>query len=302
MLKTLLLGVTFLIIGSITSLACAAYYRPLLVLDMRNSPELPRHFRTTSDVVPPSINIQGLRELHIAGGAQFSLLSLQQIRERIRSKHFLIIDLRQESHGMLNGNAISWYGRRDAANAGKTPEQIEKRQTQLLVTLGEDEIALVNKIEQKTADGEIEKVKPVEFMIHQTSSEQDLLSGLGIQYQRLYVQDFHAPTGDQVDRFIKIVNELPENTRIYFHCRAGIGRTTVFMAMYDMMRNAKHVSFEDILARQAALGGKDLTKFPDKKNFKYKWAVNRLNFLKKFYDYARTNADDFKTSWTEWHP
>ena len=41
----------------------------------------------------------------------------------------LIVDLRQESHGFLNGNAISWYGTRNAANEGKIGRQIEAEQS-----------------------------------------------------------------------------------------------------------------------------------------------------------------------------
>ncbi len=300
LLKSLLLGTTFILIMCASAMVWANYYRPLLVLDMRNSPELPKHFRTTSNVLPQSVNPTGLAELHAAGSGQFSALAFKLARERMQTDKLLVIDLRQESHGMLNGNAVSWYGPRDAANAGKSPEQIETRQSQLLITLGEDEIALVNQIVKKSDEGEIEKVKPIEFLVHQTSTEQEFLSGMGVRYQRIYVQDFHAPAADQVDRFISIVNELPKDEWIFFHCRGGVGRTTVFMAMYDMMRNAKKVSFADIMARQTALGGKDLTRLPNKKNFKYKWAVNRLKFLQQFYAYSRTNTDNFQTLWTEW--
>lgn len=39
-----------------------------------------------------------------------------------------------------------------------------------------------------------------------------------------------------------------------FHCEAGEGRTTAYMAMYDMMKNPD-VSLKDILYRQHLLGG-----------------------------------------------
>jgi hypothetical protein len=66
------------------------------------------------------------------------------------------------------------------------------------------------------------------------------------------------------------------------------------------MKNAKRVSFEDILARQAALGGSELQELPNQDNFKYKFASHRLHFLQKFYEYAKTNNDDFSTTWVQW--
>ena len=36
----------------------------------------------------------------------------------------------------------------------------------------------------------------------------------------------------------------------HFHCKEGIGRTTTFMIMYDIMKNYKEVSLNDIIKRQ----------------------------------------------------
>lgn len=300
MIKSLILGIAFLLLIIPSALVWAKYTQPLLVLDMRNSPELPKHFRIISNSLPDSINSKGLSDLHAAGGGQFSRASLEKILSKLHTKNLLVIDLRQESHGMLNGNAISWYGKRNAANADKTRNEIDEDQSRLLTALGEEEVAVVSKILKKSADGAIEKVKPTEYMVHQTSAEKDLVTNMKLRYKRIYVQDYHAPSDKEVDRFLAIVSTVPANKWIYFHCRAGVGRTSVFLTMYDMLHNAKKVSFEDILARQVALGGKDLTAFPAKKHFKYPWAVERLDFIKKFYQYAHDNKDGYKTSWSQW--
>ncbi|MBX3709077.1 MAG: hypothetical protein KIT56_02150 [Gammaproteobacteria bacterium] len=300
MIKNLVLGIIVILLMVASTLIWARYTSPLLVLDMRNSPELPKHFRTTSDSIGDELNAEGLSQLEIAGGGEFSKSAFEQILFRLQAKKIVVIDLRQESHGLLNGNAISWYGLHNAANAGKSSTQIEEDQSNRLVDLGEQELAVVNKILKKSFDGEIKKVKTVEYLVHQTSTEEEFVTGIGQKYQRLYVQDYHAPSPKEVDRFIRIVKALPKNKWIYFHCREGVGRTTTFMVMYDMIRNAKKVSFADILARQMALSGKDLTKMPDKNNFKYQLAVDRLDFIKKFYEYARNNQDNYHTSWSQW--
>lgn len=293
-IKTLLFLILFM-------LSTQVYADPMLVLDMRNVPALPRNFRTTSDPVPTNINTLGLAELHIAGGAQFSKLALQKILQKLRTKHLTIIDLRQESHGFLDGNAISWYGPRDDANAGMTDSQIEKTQEELLHGLELQEFAKAYVVLKKSPTGQITERKPVEFSVHGVSSEAELVTLSHLNYGRIYVQDFHAPSDKEVDRFIQLVKELPRDHWIYFHCHAGIGRTTTFMVMYDMMRNAKKVSFEDILARQLALGGKDLAELPEPASFKYKPAAERLDFLKRFYQYAQENKNGFNTLWTKWN-
>lgn len=300
LIKSIVFILTCIFIVTASAMVWANYSRTLLVLDMRNAPQLPKNFRATTNTLPAEINTQGLSDLRIAAGSQFSTAAFTKILQRLKTKKIIVIDLREESHGMLNNNAVSWYSPRDAANAGKSSSQIEDEQSQLLAALGEEEIAVVNTILKKSADGKIEKVKPIEYLVHQTSTEEELVTSMGHRYERLYVQDFHAPTNKEINRFVELYKTLPKNKWIYFHCRAGIGRSTVFMAMYDMMHNAKQVPIVDIFARQAALGGKDLTKLPEKNNFKYQWAVARLNFLKQFYQYAHDNHDNFNTSWTQW--
>ena len=136
-------------------------------------------------------------------------------------------------------------------------------------------------------------------------SEQQFASDLHLKYKRFYVEDFHAPEEVDVVRFVNFAKHLQEDTWLYFHCRAGRGRTTTFMAMYDMMKNAKHVSFNDIVDRQYALGGTDLRELPDEDNFKYGYASHRLSFIKNFYEYVKENNDDYSTTWLQWkkkHP
>lgn len=299
-LITLVAVTLTLIILTTQTFAAIQKKPPLLVLDMRNIPQLPRHFRTSKPLATKSINWSGLTELHIAGGAQFSRLSLEKILNTLAVKQLTIIDLRQEPHGFLNGNAISWYGPHNAYYEDNTPEQIEAIQTELLSELSSLDTVTANQITKKTEDEESLKTKPIEFSVHAVFSESQLIETYHLKYHRLYVTDFHAPTATQVDQFIELAKQFPENQWIYFHCRAGVGRTTTFMAMYDMMRNAKQIPFKDIIARQHAIGGKDLTQLPSSQRYKYDYAVERMDFLKQFYAYAKTNKDDFHSSFSQW--
>lgn len=274
--------------------------QPLLVIDMRDIADLPGHFRNTSMPIPSQINNTGFADLHAIASRQYSKQALEKILQKLNIKKVLIVDLRQESHGFLNGEAISWYGKQDSANAGKKPQKIEKNQAYLLRELSKQKVATVFEIISKTADGEIDKVRPVELIVHTTASESELAAANQMLYQRFYVQDFHPPERSEVDRFIKFANQIPPGEWVYFHCRGGSGRSTTFMTMYDMMHNAKKVSFKDILARQVAIGGKDLAQLPPPGTYKYKPALKRLLFIEIFYQYCQSNNDHFRTLWSDW--
>ena len=260
---------------------------PLLVLDARNSDSLPKKFRIAANI-------------HAAGSAQFSERGLMKAVDRIHTHHVTIVDLRQESHGYLNGSAISWYGTHDAANAGLNAKEISLRETSLLSHLAKSKFAKVYNISDKSEDGTISSAKPQDYVVHTVSSEEEIAGNHHLGYNRIYVQDFHAPSTKAVDQFVKLVRKLPEKQWLYFHCRGGSGRTTSFMAMYDMMRNAKTVSFDEIISRQELIGGKNLTKLPKESDYKYPFAVERLELLKKFYEYAKSSDADFSVDWSEW--
>lgn len=297
------ISISLIIFIFLISGACMAKQSDaLLVIDMRNASELPKNFRTTSDSLPSdqTFNTQGFSDLHIAGSGQFSKLSLKKVKERLNTKHLTVIDLRQESHGFLNGNAISWYASENAANAGLSASAIEQTQTELLGELNQEAEASVHKILTKTKNDAISKTKPIDFSVHGVTSEAELAGPLQFHYRRLYVRDHHAPTIYQVDQFIKLVKNTSPEDWIYVHCRAGVGRSTMFMVIYDIMRNAKTVSFDDIIARQAAIGGKNLSELPESNSYKYNFLKKRLELLKQFYQYAKTNQDHFMSSFEKW--
>src|SRR3989442_361003 len=76
---------------------------------------------------------------------------------------------------------------------------------------------------------------------------------------------------------------LPADAHVHFHCRGGKGRTAVFMAMLDMLKNARSDSFETIIERQAALGAYDLRRLPEEGSPKLPWAKERWSFLSRFH-------------------
>jgi protein tyrosine phosphatase (PTP) superfamily phosphohydrolase (DUF442 family) len=58
-----------------------------------------------------------------------------------------------------------------------------------------------------------------------------VLDRLGIEHVSLPVLDGHAPTPDQVDRFIDLVDEA--DGLVFAHCGGGVGRSTSLAAAYE---------------------------------------------------------------------
>lgn len=261
-----------------------------LVIDSKNESSLPKHFRKSNDKIESGNNkipnLKGLSDLNSSGSAEFSENSLKLVKEAIGNKvPITVIDLRQESHGFVNGMAVNWVDDHNKANKGLTKEQVLADENKKLssISLGKP-IIFDNKGKPTVTPEKVE-------------NEEKLAKSQGISYVRIPVTDKEIPTDEMVDYFIKFIKSMPSNTWLHFHCRAGVGRTTTFMTMYDCMKNSKKVSLEDIMNRQVLIGGKNLIegeKSPEGNVNK------RSEFVKDFYKYCTENNDDFNTSWFQW--
>lgn len=266
-----------------------------LVIDTENKDVLPKKFRTTKDKISSekagNINLQGLSDLNISGSGALSEKGLAMIKEKIGSRPIIDVDLRQEAHGFVNGMGISWFGKNDDANKGLTRDQVIADEKEKLNKISQQKYVAFDQLSNGISINTYKKINNPKSI----QTEEELTKTLGISYLRITVTDHEKPLDDQVDLFVQSVKSLPQDTWLHFHCRGGAGRTTTFMAMYDMMHNAKSVSFEDIMKRQTLIGGSDLLKGDDEDK-----AQTRLDFMKKFYNYCKDNKDGFNTSWSQW--
>lgn len=83
------------------------------------------------------------------------------------------------------------------------------------------------------------------------------VSSRGLRHLKLCVEDFAAPTQDQIDTFNAFVDrELADGGKVLVHCYAGRGRTGTMIASH-LMR--KGLSVEDavreVRARVLAMDG-----------------------------------------------
>lgn len=251
---------------------------------LENSPNnntLPHHFRMSSNykaiIKDDNINLKGLDKLNISGSAQFSDSGLSLIKEAIDNNFSIIdIDLRQESHGFINGIAISFENEKNNANMGLNLSEVLSTENKLLSA-----IKIGNPI---TFYNTKETIVPKSIQ-----NELQVANSKEIGYIRIPVTDGGIPNDDMVNYFINFVKNQPKDSWLHFHCKEGVGRTTTFMIMYDIMKNYKDVSLNDIIKRQLSLSG--MSEKSEKDFYKGK----HFEFLKEFYN-SFTNKSDSSTS------
>lgn len=280
---------------------------PVLVWDVAPGQRtgLPRSFRTTNDPLKTVGGVRpsaaGLADLHAAGCAEFTVDNLKAMLAKIPGP-VTIFDLRQESHGFINGEAVSWFATNDWANVGKTPKAVSTDEKQRLASCGlGSEVVVASDAAIKDPSAPT----PAEHLTAQTVlNEKKVVAAAGASYVRIPVTDHCRPSDAAVDQFIQAVRSLPADHWAVFHCRAGKGRTTTFLALYDMLRNAGAVPLKDIVARQSELiGGYDILAAEpggDFEAWKAGVTADRVAFVTAFYDYARANPNGSPLLWSEW--
>lgn len=278
------------------------YEKPVhakFIVDLDNKEQLPKRFRTTSDSVNKeeneSINLEGLKDLKSSGSGMFSQKGLIKIKQEIGDYPITVVDLRQESHGFVNGMAVSWFGKWNYANKKLNQNEVLEVEKKQLSDLDYLDSISFDYIEGKS----VHMSEPIEDpKVIQT--EEEVVKQEGLNYKRFCVTDHNMPSATIIDEFVNFVKCLPENTWLHFHCRGGVGRTTTFMILYDMMKHVPKVSCSDILSRQKLIGGRDMYRLAEG-TYKHTAAVERLAFILNFYEYCLANyKDDFSMSWSEW--
>lgn len=286
------------------TLGYASLYEPspkalMLCLTMDNKYTLPRNYRSMRDLhkIPDdkkSPSLLGLNKLKASGSAQFSEQGFLALLDNLPVNEFnvLIVDLREESHGFINGSAVTWRGENDWGNIHKSDEEIIEDEHDRLNTALNQKLVSIQNDKNNPFDRTTYEVKNI-------LTEYEFVASFGIDYYRLTLTDHIRPTDVDVDTFIEFMKSLPKDTWVHFHCAAGKGRTSTFLTMLDMLHNAKTVSLSDIFTRQALLGGKNFQEMPDSNKWNYFYCLDRIEFLRDFYRFcSETNGN---ISWSDWN-
>lgn len=250
-------------------------------------------------------NIAGINSLYISGSEAPTERGWSQIAEYIlkrkpkSSSPVIVIDLRQESHGYLNGRAITLVNEYNWINLGKTGEQSTTDQEAWLASLRlKKKVDGVITLSQYRAK---DYIHGKSIAVAAIKNEEYYVSKWGFEYRRIYIADHRAPLDSEVDAFVALVKKSHPKTWFHVHCRGGKGRTTTILAMYDMLQNADKASFQEIIERQASVapfynllevyrGDPELTPYYEK----------RVDFLRTFYEYARQSLLGYTGTWSEW--
>lgn len=239
-----------------------------IILDVKKNYKLPPRFRS-------------IQELNISGCAQFRPSQIDNIKVAITSPKITVVDLRQESHGFIDDSPISYYSFFQLINSNLNSQNTLKAEKEDLskISIGAN-IPIF-----KTTGEYLESLKA-----NVVSNEEKTCENFGLGYKRIAVRDNSIPTPEAVDDFINFVNNTTDDIHILFHCDAGDGRTTMFMSMFQMMKNPSNESLSTILNDQITIGGIILTD-----------NIPRATFLEYFYNYTLENKEsEFKTNYSTW--
>ena len=202
----------------------------------------------------------------------------------------IVVDLREESHFLVNGLPMYLRCRHNWANKvlygvpEQTPDDQRPQVFKHMETLKEaDELGRIehlmgcdsqvqflnNKRDSQPSQKmlkelmtEAEQIENMNQLLPSVLSSSSLLSQF--HYCRVRTPDHSSPSVEHINDFILQMRNhhaLAERGGykpwFHFHCNAGKGRSSNFLTMYDMMANAATTSFDVILARQ-----KKINKFP----------------------------------------
>jgi hypothetical protein len=257
-----------------------------------------------------NINPVGLTPLRASASSDFNKQGLKTVLQRIDSvcarneltnPPVLVLDLREESHGYFNnGELFSWMTEHDWGNKGLTQEQALVRESFLLA-----EMPLLGQAmycDDPSYKSDRVTLRPL--IVTNTMTEKQLVEQAGVRYARIPVTDNLRPSDHNVDQFIQLARQLPSNTWIHFHCKAGTGRAMTFAIMWDILHNGDQLVLADITRRQAQLldGVTDLLRVnPRSAEWERKAGQERADFLRTFYEYAKTKPLESKAPmWTDW--
>jgi len=154
-----------------------------------------------------------------------------------------LVDLRQESHLFLNESAVSWYADKDWANVGQSLDWIRKNEENQIKRFS-GAPAVRTQIFQIAKEDQ-DQVKPTgysELTVRSAQLESEMKM-TSCMYHRIPVTDHCPPNYEAAELFVTLCRDIykqPEDQSwIHFHCHGGDGRTTTFLAMYDMACWAK---------------------------------------------------------------
>lgn len=256
----------------------------------------PQNLRFSSDSVQPrrmfqdykrctALNMNGLREANFSGSGSLVIDHLKAMRKGLNDNLRVINGTGEQSQTTFYNGRTLYFLCMDCAGDKVSTHNVRKG---------------LNCYAKRFISGtpiHLEGVQPANL-----SSEAEVMKELGIPYTSIFPVDFTSKW-DYMDELIGVFEKVnPSETHVLFHCTRGQGRTTTLMVLYDIFRNHKEASFDDIVDRQYCLGGEDLmdTTHRPKGTWKHEALVNRKHLVRAFYDYMSDTNGYNQVNWDQW--
>lgn len=244
---------------------------PIPVIDRTNSGSSPPKFRKFDD-------------LRASGSAQFSENEFKGLLKELNNpKNLYILDLRNESHGFINGDAVVSYVPRDWGNRGLSPQEAELNEKRWLASFPLGSKTTFYRIAEHNDDDQNIQSEPFDVDILSVSDEKSLVESYGAHYVRIRVVDHEAPSTGARAAFIKLIKDLPQDAWLHIHCRGGAGRTTTFLLICDILKNGKNKPLKEMIERQHLSGGSNLLD-TQKQPWKVPFIREKIQFIETFYN------------------
>ena len=282
-------------------------------LERKNKDSLPSSFRTcmsdfkkrdSHNGYDPNYepSRQGLDQLKISASSDFSEKELDALVAEIRKIHsgpITIVDLRAESHGLLNGYHVSRYGKNNWESIGLKKEDIMAAEAELF----HSSVGKQVEVAELSSSTGYKPVNPIQLDVTTGETEAEACAKRGLGYLRLTILDHCFTDPQNLEDFIAFVQDLPSDTWLHFHCQAGKGRTTMYLVFYDFLRNPD-VAEKDIIYRHYKQGGNFMYyqgDDPDESAYKVELSKEKAEMIPLVYKYIQENlATGFKVSWSQW--
>lgn len=262
------------------------------VIDVPADRELPARWRTPEKTSAKVKGNAGLPSLMASGSGQFCRDQFYAVRAALLGKRVAVVDLRQEPHGILNGAAVSW-GPPSIVGTDRRAPEVERVERSWIEKLVAGHFTTITQF-APGAFADQASWEPIEFKLdlRSASPESKIVAEAHWGYFRVAAPDTVVPRDQDIDRFVALVRDLDADIWLHFHCDTGGNRTTLFLTLYDMMRNYVRASRSEIIARQRQLGGYNLLAGDAK--------AGREEFLRRFFTYCWQCGPLFRRSWSSW--